>query len=158
MIAEPVPIFPQDDGNFISEATETVRIGDCACPGRPHEQDEAEVYRELPWDVLADAGMLERTAAYRVLVLGGVVSWNLVTNGIDDEGNPASVPVPLIEATVRRLRKERLEPIAGAINAAYERAQAPLPNASGAPSRRSRRESASPNPTIRPRVRHTRSR
>ena len=48
--------------------------------------------------------------------------------------------------------------IAEAVNEAFQRARAPLPNASGAPSRRSRRESASPNPTIRPHGKPTKSR
>lgn len=146
MTAEPVPIVPQDDGNFTSDATTTVILGECRCPGRPHEEDVAEVKVELPWGVLVDVGMLNGAAAYRRLVLGALVSWNLT----DTEGD--SVPVE----SVVRLRSDRLEPIAEAVNAAYERAKAPLPNASGAPSRRSRRESASPNPTIRPRARHTR--
>ena len=150
MTAEPVPIVPLDDGNFVTDATADVRLGDCRCPGRPHEEDTAEVLLELPWDVLVDVGMLNGGAAYRRLVLGALVSWNLVD--IDGE------PVPIGTDTVARLRPDRLDPIATAVNAAYERGQAPLPNAPGAPSRRSRRGSASPDPTIRPRARPTKSR
>jgi hypothetical protein len=148
MTAEPVPIVPMDDGNFTTDATATVVLGECRCPGRPHDEDVAEVALELPWDVLVDVGLLSGGAAYRRLVLGALISWNLT--GADGD------PVPVNGATVGRLRSDRLDPIAEAVNAAYERARAPLPNASGAPSRRSRRESASPNPTIRPRQRHTR--
>jgi hypothetical protein len=146
MTAEPIPIVPQDDGNFTTDATATVVLGECRCPGRPHDEDTAEVYLELPWDVLVDVGLLSGGAAYRRLVAGALVAWNLT--------DAAGDPVPT--AMITRLRADRLDPIATAVNAAYERAQAPLPNASGAPSRRSRRESASPNPTIRPRARHTR--
>jgi hypothetical protein len=146
MTAEPIPIVPQDDGNFTTDATATVVLGECRCPGRPHDEDTAEVYLELPWDVLVDVGLLSGGAAYRRLVAGALVAWNLT--------DAAGDPVPT--AMIARLRADRLDPIAAAVNAAYERAQAPLPNASGAPSRRSRRESASPNPTIRPRARHTR--
>jgi hypothetical protein len=146
MTAEPIPIVPQDDGNFTTDATATVVLGECRCPGRPHDEDTAEVYLELPWDVLVDVGLLSGGAAYRRLVAGALVAWNLT--------DAAGDPVPT--AMITRLRADRLDPIAAAVNAAYERAQAPLPNASGAPSRRSRRESASPNPTIRPRARHTR--
>jgi len=146
MVAEPVPIVPQDDGNFTSDATATVVLGECRCPGRPHDEDTAEVYVELPWETLVDVGLLSGAAAYRRLIAGALVAWNLV----DAQGEP----VPLTE--VSRLRYDRLDPIADAVNAAYQRAQAPLPNASGAPSRRSRRESASANPTIRPRAKHTR--
>jgi hypothetical protein len=148
MTAEPVPIVPVDDGNFISDATATVVLGDCRCPGRPHDEDTAEVHVELPWDVLVDVGILSGAAAYRRLVLGALVAWNLA----DADGETVEINA----ATVGRLRQDRLDPIASAVNAAYERAKAPLPNASGAPSRRSRRESASPNPTIRPRAKRTR--
>lgn len=133
-----------DNGNFASDATTTVSLGDCRCPGTPHDEDTAEVLEELPWDVLVEVGMLDGIAAYRRLVLGCLVGWNLV----DGDGKP----VEITPAIVGRLRPDRLEPIAAAVNAAYQRAQAPLPNASGAPSRRSRPGSASPNPTIRPRA------
>ena len=148
MVAEPTPIVPQDDGNFSGDGTQTVVLGDCRCPGRPHDQDTAEVYEELPWDVLVEVGLKTGAEAYRHLVYSALVAWNLT----DSDGDP----VPLTVHTVRRLRPDRLDPIANAVNAAYERAQAPLPNASGAPSRRSRRESASQNPTIRPRAKRTR--
>jgi hypothetical protein len=148
MVAEPVPIVPMDDGNFTSEETVTVILGDCRCPGRQHEDDTAEVRTELPWDVLVDVGLLAGGAAYRRLVSGALVAWNLT----DAEGDV----VPITPQSVSRLRADRLDPIADAVNAAYERAQAPLPNASGAPSRRSRRVSASQDPTIRPRAKRTR--
>jgi len=148
MIAEPVPLVPMDDGNFTSDETRTVVLGPCRCPGRPHEDDTAEVRTELSWDVLVDVGLLAGGAAYRRLVSGALVSWNLT----DIDGDP----VPITPETVSRLRADRLDPIADAVNAAYERAQAPLPNGSGAPSRRSRRVSASPDPTIRPRAKRTR--
>jgi len=150
MTAEPVPLIPQDDGNFASDETTTVVFGACRCPGRPHAEDTAEVRVELPWATLVDVGTLSGAAAYRALVLGGLVSWNL----LDLSGEA----VPIDASTVGRLRSDRLEALAGAVNASFERARSPLPNDSGAPSRPSRRESASPNPTIRPRARHTKSR
>ena len=139
MAAEPEPIVPMDDGNFVTDATQTVVLGECRCPGRPHAEDVAEVSTELSWETLVDVGTLSGAAAYRRLVLGALVSWNLTA--ADGE------PVPVNADTVGRLRQDRLEPIAVAVNDAYERARAPLPNASGAPSRLSRRASASPNPT-----------
>ena len=148
MVAEPTPLVAVDDGNFATEGTVTVVLGDCRCPGRPHEQDTAEARQELPWDVLVDVGLLAGGAAYRYLVLSALVDWNLT----DADGDP----VPVTADMVRRLRPDRLDPIASAVNAAYERAQAPLPNASGARSRPSRRASASPDPTIRPRAKRTR--
>ena len=148
MVAEPVPLVPVDDGNFASDGTSTVVLGDCRCPGRPHEQDTAEVRQELPWDVLVDVGLLAGGAAYRYLVLSALVDWNLT----DAEGDP----VPVTADMVRRLRPDRLDPIADAVNAAYERARAPLPNGSGARSRPSRRASASPDPTSRQPAKRTR--
>jgi len=139
MTAEPTPIVPVDDGNFVTDATETILLGECRCPGRPHDEDTAEVHVELPWDVFVDVGLLNGAAAYRRLILGALVSWNLT----DEE----SAAVPVSAETIGRLRRDRLEPIAVAVNAAFERAQTPLPNVSGAPSRLSRRASASPNPT-----------
>jgi len=139
MTAEPMPIVPMDDGNFVTSETAVVVIGECRCPGRPHAEDTAEVYIELPWEVLVDVGTLNGAAAYRRLVLGALVSWNLT----DADGET----VEISGETVGRLRQDRLDPIASAVNAAFERGRAPLPNASGAPSRLSRRASASPNPT-----------
>ena len=162
MVAEPVPIVPMDDGNFTTGETTRVTIGPCACPGRPHDEDVAEVLVELPWDALIAIGALEGAAteatdvstmamlkakAYRQLVVSGLAAWNLV--------DALGMPVPV--AAVVRLRQERLDAIARAVNVAYERANGPLPNAPGAPSRRSRRASApSPNPTIRPRAKRGR--
>ena len=138
MSAEPVPIAPLDDGNFLSGESTTVILGPCRCPGRPHDEDTADVLVELPWDVLVDVGLLSGGAAYRRLVLGSLVSWNLV----DVDGDP----VEISPAVIGRLRPDRLEPIAAAVNEAYQRARAPLPNASGAPSRRSPREKRIPEP------------
>ena len=149
MIAEPVAL-PLEDGNFITAGTATVVIGECRCPGRPHGEDTADVLLELPWDVLVDVGLLSGGAAYRALVYGALVGWNLT----DADGDP----VPVTRDAVGRMRQERLDPIAAAVNEAYERATAPLPNTSGARSRPSRPASASPNPTIRPRAKATRSR
>ena len=145
---EPTALVPMDDGNFTTDQTTTVLLGPCRCPGRPHDQDDAEILQELPWDVLVDVGLLTGGAAYRRLVLGALVSWSFV----DAEGEP----IEITPAAVGRLRQDRLDPIAEAVNAAFERARAPIPNASGAPSRRLRRASASQNPTIRPRAKHTR--
>jgi hypothetical protein len=145
VIAEPVAIADTGDGNFNETGTRTVIIGACGCPGRPHDIDTAEILRVVPWDVLLDVGARSGGAAYRALVLGILRSWNLV--------DAAGDPVPVAAAV--NLRPERLEPIAEAVNEAYERTSAPLPNASGAPSPRLRQVSASPNPTIRPRKRHT---
>lgn len=148
MTAEPVPIVPMDDGNFASDETTTVVLGECRCPGRPHVEDTAEVRRELLWETFVDVeAATSGPAAIRRLVLGALVSWTCS----DADGDV----LPITEDIIRRMRQERLEPIVEAAGEVLTRMQAALPNASGAPSRRSRRESASQNPTIRPRGRHT---
>jgi hypothetical protein len=145
---EPTPIVPMDDGNFTSDETATVVLGECRCPGRPHAEDTAELYSEIPWGPLMDAEMLTGAAQYRCIVLGALASWNL----LDEAGDP----IPINSQTVARLRLDRLVLLKDSLQSSLERTMTPLPNGSGAPSRRSRRESASPNPTIRPRARHTR--
>ena len=149
MVAEPVPIVPQDDGNFTSNETEVVVLGDCRCPGRPHDQDTAELRKEVAWETLAYVSSSSNDfIATRRLIAGLLVSWDLV----DADGDR----VPISEDAVAGLRQERVENLVEPAVGALRRTRAPLPNASGAPSRRSRQGSASPNPTIRPRPRHTR--
>ena len=120
---------------FAELATTTVSLGACQCAGTPHpDGDEARVYDVLGWDDLVDIGMApSEGAGRRILVTRAIASWNLV----DEDG-----PVPVTEATVRLLDSGTLEALAEHVNAAHMRATT-LPNASGAPSRRSRRESAS---------------
>lgn len=128
------------EGAFIGEDTDKVELGPCTCPGAVHGMDTAEVRRELPWDVLTLVGLAASGIdGYRALVAGGLVSWTLL--------DAAGAPVPITDATIRRLRPELMTPIAANVNAAYERAQAPLPNGSGAPSARSQPESAPSSPT-----------
>jgi len=129
------------EGAFIGEETATVELGPCTCPGAVHGTDTAEVWPELPWDVLTAVGLAASAAdAYRTLAVGALVSWTI----LDADG----LPVPINATTVRRLRPDRMTRLAGAINAAYERAEAALPNGSGAPSARSRPESAPSSPMI----------
>jgi len=126
---------------FISEATDTVDLGPCACPGGVHGSDTAEVRQELPWDVLTAIGFAASGVdGYRTLVEGALVSWSL----LDDAG----APIPITRTTIRRLRPERMTPIAEAVNAVYARAQEPLPNGRSALSARSQPESAPSSPTI----------
>lgn len=148
MTAEPVPIVPLDDGNFTADTTTTISLGPCLCAGRPHDEDTAEILDEIPWGVLTDVGAIP-TPSGRIaaLALVGLVAWNLT----DQDGNP----VPITADTVGRLRPLRMATITEALDASYERTNRPLPNGSGAPSRRSRPGSASLTPTIRPHGKHT---
>ena len=150
MSAEPVPIVPLDDGNFTTDETTTVVLGECRCPGRPHLEDTADIYLELPWGALLGLEGLEGPRLYQSLMLAAIVSWSLV--------DLAGEPIPVNAGTIGRLKRDRVEAMAEAINASLTRAMAQLPNASRAPSRLSRPGSASPNPTIRPHAKRTKSR
>jgi len=118
-----------------------VELGPCECPGTPHEQDWVDVAEIVTWDALVDVGLASSEGAARLaLVTRAIRGWNLV--GEDGEA------VEVSEEAVRLLAPNTLTPIAAVVNEAYERASAPLPNGSRAPSARSRPESAPSSPTI----------
>ena len=110
--------------------TRTVSLGACQCPGTPHpDGDSAEVYRILGWDDLVDIGLAAQQsegAAQRVLTTRALASWTLIEAGSAGPG-----PVPIVESTVRLLDSATLNAIAEAVNEAYDKARAPLPNGSG---------------------------
>lgn len=123
---------------FINPGTTTVDLGPCQCPGTPHDRDTAEVREGLGWADLVDVRSADRTPGQRALILvtRAVASWTLLE--ADAEGR--AVPVPVSEANVHRLDDATSDLLWPACYAAFEAAQAPLPNASGAPSPDSRPE------------------
>lgn len=133
------------DGRFAAIGTTSVDLGPCRCPGTPHpDGDSAEVYDRLGWDDIVDIGLADTEGAARRAVLARAIArWTLVAN--DGDGDPASVPIS--EATVRLLDDATRAALWAVAETAFRISAAPLPNASGAPSRRSRRESASPTRT-----------
>lgn len=134
----------------VSEAiTRTISLGPCQCPATPHpDGDTAEVYRVLGWDDLVDiglAGQQSEGSGQRVLTTRALASWTLIETGKD---GPA--PVPIVEATVRLLDSTTLNAIAEAVNEAYDKARAPLPNESGEESPPSQPEPDTSLPTTQP--------
>lgn len=111
-----------------------VELGPCRCPGAPHESDWIDVAEVLTWDDLVDIGEApSEGAARRRFHARAILGWSFV----DADGRA----VPISEDTVRLLAPEVLERLAEPLGEALERSR--LPNASGAPSQRSRRGSAS---------------
>lgn len=131
--------------------------GSCRCPGSPHEHDVAKVRVAIGASAKARIGRaelegavrLDPLAAHRQIVLEGVASWNLLwpDPAEDDSETATPVPVPINEATIELL-DEDLVALAEFADRLWSDGD-PVPNASGAPSRGSRRGSASrtPRPT-----------
>lgn len=133
--------------------TRTVILGPCECPGTPHKDgDTAEVYTQVGWDDLVDIGLAPTEgAAQRVLTTRAISSWTLEYRNGDGTNHPA----PINEATVRLLAPGTLAAIAEAVNEAYERAEAPLPNGSGEGSPASPPEPTTSIPTTQPTAKPT---
>ena len=125
---------------FATIGTTTVDLGPCQCPDTPHDRDSAEVYDVLGWDDLVDVRDRNRSAGSRALALvtHAVASWTLL-----ERNGTGTYPVPVTEANVHRLDDPTSDLLWPACWAAFQAAEAPLPNASGAPSRPSRPASAS---------------
>ncbi len=149
-------------GRFASpnRTEEYVFPGPCRCPGTPHEHDVAQVRVAIGASAKARIGRaelegairLDPLASHRQVILEGVVSWNLLwPNPAQDDPAMAAadpVPVPINESTVELL-DEDLVPLAEFADRLWSSGD-PVPNASGAPSRGSRRGSASPTRTPTP--------
>ncbi len=79
-----------------------VDMGSCECPTRPHDRDIAHVRDRFHWAqarrVIAAAQRDEIGEAEIVLIMQGLLSWNLVT---DQDGE--LVPLPILRETVDRL-------------------------------------------------------
>ena len=131
-------------------ATAVLDLGECRCPGTPHDRDEY-VYRTQLGD--AEEG---RTGAYgwattgnrffdwaaaRAYLIAEVagVSWNFMDTGPD-----ALVPVPMRVETAALLDEQTLNAMAQAVDAAQSGYRATLPNASAGPSRDTSRATGSP--------------
>jgi hypothetical protein len=137
-------------------ARRTVPIGECQCPGAPHETDEATFRWDLGGSALARIGRAEiegavrmdPLAAYRQVVLETLESWNLLWLDPTWNGNGTgrkTVPVPITTGTIAELDADTLKFLAETADGLIsERGE--LPNASGAPSAPSRRGSASRTP------------
>jgi len=118
------------------QAREKVDLGPCECPGNPHESDwamfraelsPAEVRRAIALDGLDEAGIAEGLAAF-------IPEWNLL--------GPNGQPWPPSVESIQALKFATLKPLIDGL-AKMVAESARLPNASGVPSRASRRGSAS---------------
>lgn len=140
-----------DLGERFAQRTKTnpVGLGECRCPGTPHDRDSGRVVQQFGQDDIAaisaagwaaglSYGGYNVAAAELKEVELGLVSWNLV--------DAAGQPVPIEASTVNALDQATLAAVIEALGPAMERAQGPLPNASGALSVDGSPESASPTP------------
>lgn len=79
-----------------------VDMGRCECPGRPHDHDVAHVRDRFHWAqarrVIAAAQRDEMGEAEIVLIMQGLLSWNLTTRQDGED-----VPLPILRETVDRL-------------------------------------------------------
>lgn len=121
-------------------ATRRIDLGECRCPGAPHDSDWIELREATPWGAIIDATNADSSSEqFLIAAVGTIVRWNL-----EDEKGAVSVT----EDTVRLLDVETFLKLTDSINAAMAIGNA-LPNSRGASSRRSRRVSAeSPPQTI----------
>jgi hypothetical protein len=119
-----------------AEAIKRFVLGDCRCPGKPHDEDWMDVRCELSGQDLAHLEEAAGGDRLRILVAG----WNLR----NDQGD-----IPLEGAPFDRLYLDVFSRLNDWLN---DNAQvAALPNESGAPSLNGSRGSASQTRTIRQR-------
>lgn len=160
------------------DATETVTLpGGCRCPGAPHVDGDTATFRtELGagernsvrvagWQA---TGMdyYDFEAANNALIALAVTDWTLLSDvrcehiiQIGSKKQPLHgeyEPIPITRKVAALLDEPTRIALLSAIDAAADRYQARLPNASGAPSADSSQESASPNRATRRRASSTR--
>ena len=118
------------------KATARLVLGECQCPGTPHEEDWVDLRSELgAQDVLAMA-----TGNSLDILELLVVEWNL----LDNDGSRA----PVDREHIERLYADTFSDLDAFIEG-HVRLATSLPNASGAPSRNGSRGSASHTRTTR---------
>ena len=114
------------------KATRPIDLGECKCPGNPHDRDKANVsvhQSYSDWLALVDAGNRSLEEYTRVRFLRRLKSWNLV--------NEQGKAVPITSAILADLDTDTSKLIQDALNeidGASEEDSPELPNASSAPS------------------------
>lgn len=125
---------PETDARFRDGAA-------CGCEPGHHDRDSAVVLTQIGYGIKGAVREATRRqgieAGQLVLVLRGVRSWNLVL----DDGTPR----PLDATEVQLLDDATVQWLLDSLDAAWED-DAPLPNASSAPSPDGPSESAGPTP------------
>lgn len=110
-----------------SNATRTIPIGPCECPGTPHEQDEVVIHERLGYGPLLYIGVAptDEEGSMRMMIQT-IISWNLL--GADGKPMPANrESIELLDGTTAGV-------IERAINAVVSETSPALPNGSGAAS------------------------
>ena len=125
-----------------SNATRTIPVGPCDCPGTPHEADEAVIRERLGYGSLLHIGSAPTEEEAKVLLLmQALVSWNFL--GADGK------PVPVARESIEALEAATARTISEAVDDVVSEMSAALPNASGAASAATSAGSASPIPVNR---------
>lgn len=116
------------------DATRVVDLPECYCPGSPHDHDSVTVRAQYGYgDVLTlasvhtAAGRIDPMAERAKLLEVGITSWTFT----DSDGQPVPVGLPMILL----LRDDIVQPIAAAIDDAYQQSTPPVPNPSSGQSR-----------------------
>jgi hypothetical protein len=127
------------------EATKVVDLPACYCPESPHDHDTVTIRAQFGYgDVLELArvhtsiGHIDPMAERAKLLELGIVSWSFV----DKSGEPVPLSLPMILL----LHSEIVEPIAEALDLAYQESAPPLPNPSSGRSQPSSRASSAASP------------
>lgn len=117
-----------------SEATEDIDLPWCVCPNKPHDHDTVTIRTQFGYgDVMqlakvhTSAGKVDPMAERAKLLELGIRGWSFV----GEDGAPVPVGLPMILL----LRPSIIEPIAEAIDDAWQKSDEPLPNASSGRSR-----------------------
>ncbi len=116
------------------EATERFVLGNCKCPGTPHDEDFMDLRSELSGVMLAELEQAPPVDRMKTLIVG----WNL---------RDANGEIPITGDQLGRLYLDIFERLNAWLD---EHAKvSSLPNASGAPSRNGSKASASRTRTTR---------
>lgn len=134
-------------GAFVDPAaTKVIDLPACYCPNTPHDHDRVTIRTQYGYGDMLElakvhtlAGRIDPMAERARLLELGIREWTF----LDDKGDPIPLGLPMILL----LQPHIVEPIASAIDAAYEESSAPVPNPSSGPSPQPSPETppASPN-------------
>jgi hypothetical protein len=114
-------------------ATAVVDLDSCYCPNEPHDHDTVTIRTQFGYgDIITlgrvhtEAGRIDPLAERAKLLELGIVEWSFV----GEEGEPVPLGLPMILL----LKPSIVEPIAEAIDDAWQAATVALPNGSSGPS------------------------
>ena len=115
-------------------ATAVVDLDTCHCPNQPHDHDTVTIRTQFGYGDIMDlgrvhtnAGRIDPLAERAKLLELAITEWSFV----GEEGEPVPLGLPMILL----LKPSIVEPIATAIDDAWQAANVPLPNGSSGRSR-----------------------